>query len=72
MQKSHVSEIKKIGEKIRTLRVANRLTQIELADACEVERITIYRIEKGIFAPSLHVLFSIAKTLNVDIIELFK
>jgi len=57
--------LKKIGTRIREIRLQKGLSQIELANLCDAELSTINRIELGKSSPSITLLFIIAKILNV-------
>ena len=62
---------KNLGKKIQKLRKSKKITQEELAETIGIEPKSISRIENGNTYPSAETLCSIAKTLNVDIYELF-
>lgn len=57
--------LKSLGEKIQKLRLAKKMTQLELAKECELDKQTIYRIEKGQLNITLSTLFRIADALDV-------
>ncbi len=56
---------------IKTLRVAQNLTQADLALRVGVRRETIVFLEQGKYNPSLLLAHAIAKTLNSHIEEVF-
>ena len=62
---------KKLGQRIASLRKAKKLTQEQLAEAlsCSVEFISL--VERGVNAPSVAGLEKFAKTLKVEVKELF-
>jgi transcriptional regulator with XRE-family HTH domain len=62
---------KTLGNNIRKLRVARKLSQDELAHRAGVERGYLSRIENGQRNPSVMVLGQIAAGLNVKITALF-
>jgi len=62
--------LRKIGSRIRELRLQKGLSQIEFANRCDVELSTINRIELGKASPSLTLLFIMAKELKVTAAEL--
>ncbi|MGV6821090.1 MAG: helix-turn-helix transcriptional regulator [Parvularcula sp.] len=57
--------------RIRDLREAKGITQIQLADAIGMTRQTVAAIEKGKYSPSLEAAFRIASVLGVSITEVF-
>ena len=64
--------LKKVGSRIREIRLQKGLSQINLADQCDVELSTINRIELGKASPSITLLFVIAKQLKVQPEDLIK
>ena len=65
---------RKIGERIRALRVAKGLTQDELATTADLSRIYVQKLEAGErLSPSFPALDRLARalnaTLNVEIVE---
>lgn len=61
----------KLGNKIRELRQAKKLTIIDLAYDCGFEKSNLIRIEKGRTLPTTKTLLKIATALNIDIKLLF-
>lgn len=57
--------------RIRDLREAKGVTQIQLADAIGMTRQTIAAIEKGKYSPSLEAAFRISAVLGASITEVF-
>lgn len=55
-----------VGEKIRSLRKSAGLSQEILADRCGIFRTYLSRIESGSANPSLVVLVTLAKALDVE------
>lgn len=55
-----------IGGRIRHLREAQRLTQAEVAELCDIDSSFYGQIERGKNIPSLKTLLSIATALNAD------
>lgn len=55
-----------VGEKIRSLRKSAGLSQEVLADRCGIFRTYLSRIESGAANPSLVVLVTLAKALDVE------
>ena len=56
---------------IPELRAVKHMTQQELADAVNVRRETIVRMEKGLYVPSLKLAMDIAKQFNLTVYEVF-
>lgn len=59
-----------IGEKIKELRIKNKLTQIELADKLFVSDKTVSSWESGRTEPDFNMLSDICKALNVNFFSL--
>jgi transcriptional regulator with XRE-family HTH domain len=72
MKMAYSSQLKKLGKKIKKLRLSKKLTQQKLADLCEVDIRTIQRIEKGEHGVSLQIIFALADSFGITIVELFK
>jgi transcriptional regulator with XRE-family HTH domain len=70
VKNSFEQELKRIGQKIKELRLAKKLTQLALASSCDIDIRTIQRIEKGTFNMSLKILFSICDSLQIESSEL--
>ena len=62
--------IKKLGEKIRKIRLIKKISQEDLAYSCGLEYSQVNRIELGKVNTSVSHLFLIAKALKVDPKEL--
>lgn len=58
--------------KIKEYRVKAGLKQEELAELVGVRRETIFRLEKGLYNPSLKLAMDIAKVFNVSVEEMFE
>ena len=63
--------LRKLGQRIATLRKARKLTQEQFAEAigCSVEFISL--VERGVNAPSVAGLEKFAKVLKVEVKDLF-
>ena len=70
MQKDYSIELKRIGKKIKELRVKNKMNQQSLSDFCDVDIRTIQRVEVGEQNVALTLILSIAECLGVSISEL--
>lgn len=60
----------KLSEKIKKLRIDNRLTQEELATKLHISRQTISKWEQEVTVPSLETLKELASIFNVELFEL--
>ena len=65
MKKSDLN--KKIGQRIVELREERRLSQADLARACNKDRQAIEKLENGRVNPTLYSLYEIAKALEVSL-----
>lgn len=54
------------GQTLRQARVKRGLTQEDLALETDIDRAFISRIERGVSAPSLFTIFSIAEALDIN------
>lgn len=59
------------AQKIKILRKKQNLTQIELAQLCDISTSFLSNIERGVNAPSFDVLESLANALKVKVKDLF-
>lgn len=64
--------LNRFGARLRQLRLAQGLTQEALAAEAGLEFSQIGRIERGIINTSLSTVFILAKTLHLDVRELFE
>ncbi len=62
--------IKKVGQNIRRIRLEKKISQVDLAYACNFEKPNMQRIEAGNTNPTLKTLFKIAKALKVSVNDL--
>ncbi len=60
-----------IGEKIKLLRMANGLTQEELANRCELTKGFISQVERDLTSPSIASLVDILECLGTNLREFF-
>ena len=60
-----------MDNRIKELRKFKKLSQEDLAKACEVSRQTINAIENNKYDPSLALAFQLAENLEVSVNELF-
>ena len=65
------SDLKVLGEKVRTERKLVGLTQEQLAEKVGVRRETIMRLEKAQYNPSLKLAIDISRVLNAPIEDIF-
>ena len=61
-----------LGKNIKAERTRCGLTQFELAEQIKISESSLSLVERGKQTPSVFVVFDIAKTLDIDINELFK
>ena len=61
------SDLKLLGEKVRTERKLAGLTQEQLAERCHVSTKHIANIEKGSMNPSYEILLAIARVLPISL-----
>lgn len=61
----HQMARKKLGENIEETRESRGLSQVKLAEACEVSQVTISNVENGKRTPSLELLIDISRALKV-------
>jgi transcriptional regulator with XRE-family HTH domain len=66
------SELKKLGVKVRSLRMAKGLSQEEFAELCGLHRNYIGGIERGERNVAFLNLLKIATALKISLSELFK
>ena len=60
-----------LGNRIKDLRLANSLTQEELADRCELTKGYISQLENDLTSPSIATLIDILSALGTDLKEFF-
>jgi putative transcriptional regulator len=58
--------------RIKELRAAHGLTQVELAKKAGVRRETIVFLEKGKYNPSLQLAYTVARIFNLPIEKVFE
>jgi len=62
--------LKKLGKRIVSVRTQQNISQSELARLCGKDRGSIYKVEEGVFNPSIFYLLQLAKALKVKLSEL--
>lgn len=72
MERRHNEKYKKLGLNIAYYRKERSLSQMQLADAIDISRTHMSRIENNDCAVSLDVIFSIADALNIPVEKLFE
>ena len=60
-----------VGKRIKELREARKMKQIELAELIDMEATNLSKLEKGVHLPKEENLNKITNALNVDIKDLF-
>lgn len=61
----------RLASRLKEVRTAAGLTQVELAALAGVSRKTVNTVENGVFVPSTILALSIAKALGTTVEELF-
>jgi transcriptional regulator with XRE-family HTH domain len=69
---SRPARLRSLGAEIRALRQERRLSTVALARACGVSPSLISQVERGLTAPSLEVLWAIARALDVPMGAFFQ
>ncbi len=72
MATKHPEAIVNFAQKVRMLRKQKKLSQQEFSEMVGIDRTYASQIERAIANPSLIVILSIAKALNVHVTELLK
>ncbi len=72
MAAKHPEAVVNFAQKVRTLRKQKKLSQQEFSEIVGIDRTYASQIERAIANPSLLVILSIAKALNVHVTELLK
>ncbi|MBI2891825.1 MAG: helix-turn-helix domain-containing protein [Nitrospirae bacterium] len=62
----------RLGARIRALRERGGVTQVQLAERASIGIETVSRLERGIENPTIGILETVCRALNVDIHELFE
>lgn len=65
-------DLRKFGKKLKSLRLANNLTQLELAEILEMSPNFIGMIERGERNTTVENVFKIARALNIKPSNLFE
>jgi putative transcriptional regulator len=60
-----------MNNKLRDIRLEQKLTQQDLADQLLVSRQTVISIESGKYSPSLELAFKISKLFEINIEDIF-
>ena len=63
--------LKRLGKKIKDLRLEKGFSQSELCYEAEIDISTLSRLERGILNVSFSTLYKIGRILDVEIIEFF-
>ena len=63
--------LKKLGKRIRELRMQQNLTQMQLAFEAEISDVQLRRIEYGKINVGISTIFALAKALDVTLKEIF-
>ena len=60
------------GQALREIRESQALTQEKLAEIAAVDRVSIYRYEKGLIQPNLESMHTLARALNITLSSLME
>lgn len=63
--------IKILGERIKQLRIEQKLSQIQLAFEAGIPREQLGRIEKGQISTGINTIFKLSDALNIPVKDLF-
>ena len=63
--------LKKLGKRIRELRISKGMTQVDLASSVGKDQQSLQRLEAGKINPSFYYLYEITKGLNIEMSDLF-
>ena len=66
IDKSQEKILKKLGERVKTIRKEKKMTLEQVANAIGKDRQSIHRLEKGDFSPSFIYLLEVCKGLGVS------
>ena len=72
LTKPQEKELKKLGEKVRSIREGKGLTLETVAQKVGKDRQSIHRLEKGDFNPSYIYLMDVCRGLGITLSELFE
>ena len=62
--------LKKLGERVKMIRLEKNLTQVDLASLASKDQQSIQRLESGNINPSFYYLNEISKALSVNLKDL--
>lgn len=69
---SRAMRLQRLGSEIRALRTERQLSSVKLAQMCNVSSSLISQVERGLVAPSLEVLWAVARALDVPMGTFFQ
>ncbi len=72
MEKRYNIEIKRFGKKLRSLRQAKGLSQLDLELESGINRTEVSRIENGLKNVEFMTIVKLAEALEIDILDFFK
>ncbi len=64
---NNVKYLRELGEKLREKRRQKKMSMKELADNCNIDKSTVYRIEKGLMNPTILMLKALCEVLDIDL-----
>ena len=62
--------VRAFGQRLRQLRRQAKLTQAKLAERSDISCVYVNKLERGLAAPSMHVLHRLAQSLGTDVADL--
>ena len=63
---------KRIGDHLRTIRKKHQWSQERLSLSAGYTTTYVSKIERGLYSPSLHTIWRLARTMNLSLTEFFK
>ncbi|MCB6062370.1 helix-turn-helix domain-containing protein [Flavobacterium psychrophilum] len=63
---------KRVGKRIKAIRLENKITQQDLADLCGYDISNMSRLEAGRANATLSTIDKVSKALGIEPVELFK
>ncbi|MGV3631030.1 MAG: helix-turn-helix domain-containing protein [Bacteroidota bacterium] len=64
---NNATYLKELGKRLRENRKLKKMSMKELADNCNIDKSTVYRIEKGLMNPTILMLKALCGELGVDL-----
>lgn len=64
--------VEKLGLQLKAIRKRKGMTQLQVADLCEIEESAYRRVENAGTSPTLKTLLAIARAFDVSLLDLFE